>query len=94
MNENKNDARIAELGSLADKVIELYGLSLKMQKTGCNIDLYAGTNSVLLDTTSKFHNYWMKLKSIPMSEDEREKIRRITKRTEEKIKKMKQLGDK
>lgn len=92
INETKTDSQIAELGRLGDRVVELYGMSLKMQKDGNGENLYAGINAILLDATTKFYDYWGKLKSVSMSEDDREKVRRITKKTEDKIQRMKQVG--
>lgn len=92
INETKIDRQIAELGRLADKVTDLYGMLQKMQRRGCSEDLYAGVNAMLLDATAKYHDYWKKLKSVGMPEEYREKIRHITKRTAEKIRRMEQLG--
>lgn len=92
INETKINSQIAGLGRLADKVIELYGMSLKMQKIGCDKSLYAGINAMLLDATTRLHEYWKKLKVIRMSEEDREKIKRITQRTENKIMRIKQVG--
>ena len=91
-NETKIDRQIAELGRLEDKVVELYGMSLKMQHRGYGGDLYAGVNAMLHDAMIKYHEYRKRLKSIGMSEEDREMIQRIIKRTEEKIRRMKQLG--
>lgn len=91
INETKIDSQIAELGRLGDKVVELYGMSQTMQKSGGDLSLYAGINAILLDTTTKFHNYWRELKSVSMSEDDRERIKRVTKNTDERIKRMKQV---
>lgn len=92
INETKTESQIAELGRLADRVIDLYGMSLHMQNVDNDESLYAGVNAMLLDTTEKFHEHWRKLKSVNMSDDDREKVRRITKKVEDKIKRMKQLG--
>lgn len=92
INETKINSQIAELGRLADKVIELYGMSLKMQKVGSDESLYAGVNAMLLDATRKFHKHWKNLKVIGMSEDDRERIKRITQRTEKTITRMKRVG--
>lgn len=92
INETKIDRQIAELGRLADKVTDLYGMSLKMQHRHCSEDLYAGANAMLHNAMVKYHEYRKRLKSVGMSEEDREKIQRIIKRTEEKIRRMKQLG--
>lgn len=80
------------MGSLADKVIELYGMSLKMQNFGNDESLYAGVSAILFDAATRLHEYWKSLKEIRMSEEDREKIKRITQRTENKIMRMKQVG--
>ena len=92
INETNIDTQIAELGRLADKVTDLYGMFLKMQHRGCSGDLYAGVNAMLHDAMVKYREYRKRLKSVGMSEEDREKIQRIIKRTEEKIRRMKQLG--
>lgn len=92
INETKIESQIAELGRLTDRVIDLYGMSLRMQNVDNDKSLYAGVNAMLLDATEKFHEHWEKMKSVSMSEDDKEKVRRITKKTEDKIKRMKQLG--
>lgn len=92
MNEDRNNSRIAELGRLSDKVIELYGMVTRM-KQGCyGTDLYAGTNSMLLGAEDEYSNYRKKLDGVEMSEDEREKIRNIIKRADAKLKRMKRQG--
>lgn len=92
INETKIDCQIAELERLADKVIELYGMSLKMQKAGCGEDLYAGVNKMLLRATQKSQERWGNLKVMGMSENDREKVKRITQRTKNKIRDMKRIG--
>ena len=47
INETKIDRQIAELGRLADKVTDLYGMFLKIQHKGCSGDLYAGVNAMM-----------------------------------------------
>lgn len=92
INETKIDTQIAELGRLADKVVNLYEMSLKMQKAGSNNDLYAGVNVMLLQATSKYQEHWKKLNVFSMSENDREKIKHITQRTDNKIRDMKRIG--
>lgn len=92
INESKRESQIAELGRLADRVTDLYRMSLRMQNIGNYKSLYTGVNAMLLDATKKFNEHWRRLKSVSMSENDREKVRHITKKTEDKIKRMKQLG--
>lgn len=92
INETNIDTQIAELGRLADKVTDLYGMSLKMRHRGYSGDLYAGVNAMLHDAMVKYREYRKRLKSVGMSEEDREKIQRIIKRTKEKIRRMKKLG--
>lgn len=92
INETKIDCQIVELGRLADKVVNLYGMSLKMQKAGSDNGLYAGVNVMLLQATSMYQEHWKRLNVFSMSENDREKIKRITQRTDNKIRDMKRIG--
>ena len=67
-------------------------MSLKMQHRGCSGDLYAEVNAMPHDAMVKYHEYWKRLKLVGISEENREKIKYIIKRTKEKIRRMKQLG--